>query len=145
MIRVLGERLHDEGSKYENYGDVNFLDGGCLIAKDDRYDGCYYVITCDLVYDVDSPHHYLIQECYVDINDNWIDVSAVEDYSGVSKESDPEWFAEALVRYYGGEEFGAYVPDRGLSNYDDVLYTAEGVEEYMKQYNIPSDIYFDGE
>lgn len=129
--------------KFENFGDLNFLDDGCVAAEDPDRKGCFYVITCYPVEDVDSDHHYLIQDCYVDTSDDWMDEDAVRDYSGVAKdENDLIWFAIDCVHYYGGQEFGAYVPPRGLDNYDDSLYTAEGVEEYMSQYNIPSDIYF---
>lgn len=133
------------GLIFENYGDVNFLDGGCVVAQDPDRQGCYYVITCDYVWDTPGDHHYLIQDCYVDINDDWIDVDAVEQYADVDKETDPMLFATDCVRYYGGQNFGANVPPMGLSNYDDSLYTAEGVEEYMSDYNISNDIYFDGE
>jgi hypothetical protein len=54
-------------------------------------------------------------------------------------------FATDCVRYYGGENFGAEgVGYRGMKP-EEYLYTAEGVEEYMSSYNIPSNIYFDGE
>ena len=130
---------------WENYGDDNFLDGGCIVAEDPDRQGCYYVITCNYVNDTPGDHHYLIQNCYVDISDDWIDVLAVENSMGCDQESQPMWFAVSCVEYYGGQNFGADVPSRGLSNYDDSLYTAEGVEEYMSDYNLPADIYFDGE
>ena len=130
------------GLVFENYGDLNFLDGGCVIAKDPDREGCYYVILCDYVWDTPGDHHYLIQDCYVDINDSWIDPDEVELADHVSKEKEPDWFARYCIDWYGGQNFGAYVPNRGLDNYDDSLYTAEGVEEYMSKYNIPSNIYF---
>ena len=125
-----------------NYGDVNFLDDGCIAAADPDREGCFYVITCYPVEDVQSDHCYLIQDCYVDTSDNWIDVQAVQNYSGVSKDNDLCWFAVDCVHYYGGENFGANVPPAGLSNYDDYLFTAEEVEEYMSKYNLPSSIHF---
>ena len=131
------------GLVWENYGDVNFLDDGCVAAADPDRKGCYYVITCYPVNDVNSDHCYLIQDCYVDTNDSWIDRDAVGDYSGVYDNSENmAWFAVDCVHYYGGENFGAFVPPAGLDNYDDVLYTAEEVEEYMSKYNLPSSIHF---
>ncbi len=128
---------------FDNYGDVNFLDNGCVAAADPDREGCYYVITCYPVEDVNSDHCYLIQDCYVDTNDDWLDQKAVGDYSGVyNNEDNMAWFAVDCVHYYGGENFGANVPPAGLDNYDDYLYTAEGVEEYMSRYNIPSFIHF---
>lgn len=133
-------KSNSNGLVYENYGDVNFLDGGCIIAKDGDY---YNVVTCDFVYDTLGDHNYLIQDCYVDIDDSWINQAEIEQYCGCNKEEDPDWFAKCCVDYYGGENFGANIPPSGLSNYDDYLYTAEGVEQYMKRrYNLPSDIHF---
>ena len=128
---------------FENYGDVNFLDNGCIAAADPDREGCYYVITCYLVEDVDSDRCYLLQDCYVDTNDDWLDQKAVGDYSGVyNNEDNMAWFAVDCVHYYGGENFGANVPPAGLDNYDDYLLTAEEVEEYMSRYNLPSVIHF---
>jgi len=128
---------------WENYGDVNFLDNGCVVAADPNNEGCYYVITCYPVEDVNSDHCYLIQDCYVDTNDTWMDRDAIGNYSGVYDNTDNmAWFAVDCVHYYGGEEFGANVPPMGLENYDDVLYTAEEVEEYMSKYNLPSSVHF---
>ena len=120
---------------FENYGDANFLDGGCIIAKDGD---AYRVVTCDYVYDAhDENRSYLIQECYVDINDTWIDRDAIESYADCNKDTEPEWYAQACVSYYGGQDFGA-----GFYS-EDQLMTADEVEQYMKShYNLPSDIYF---
>ena len=129
--------------KWENYGDVNFLDGGFIIK--DLGNGEYDFVACNVVYDVDSDHHYLIEEGTIDINDSWIDVDEIERFADCKKDEEPEWFARACVDYYGAENFGANVPRRGLEDYDDFLYTAEGVEDYMKDYDLPSEIYFDGD
>lgn len=125
-----------------NYGDVNFLDGGCIIAKDPDNDSGYYVILCDYVYDTPGENNYLLQDCYVDIDDSWIDVAEVEQADNVNKETEPEWFARYCIDWYGGENFGANVPPRGLDDYTGLLYTAEEVEEYMSKYNLPSNIHF---
>lgn len=129
--------------KWENVGDVNFLDGGFIIK--DLGNGEYDFVACNVVYDVDSDHHYLIEEGTIDINDSWIDVEEIERYADCKKDEEPVWFARACVDYYGAENFGANVPRRGLEDYDDFLYTAEGVEDYMKDYDLPSEIYFDGD
>jgi len=126
---------------WENIGDVNFLDGGFIIS--DNGDGTYDFVRCNYVYDTpDDEYVYLIEDGTVDINDSWIDVDAVESYADCKKDTDPMWFARACVDYYGGENFGAVGVPRGLDDYSDYLYTAEGVEEYMKGYDLPSDIYF---
>lgn len=129
-----------ENGSWENYGDVNFLDGGFIIK--DLGNGEYDFVACNVVYDVDSDHHYLIEEGTIDINDSWIDVEEIERFADCKKDEEPIWFARACVDYYGAENFGANVPPRGLEDYDDFLYTAEGVEDYMKDYDLPSEIYF---
>lgn len=132
------------GLVYESYGDSNFLDGGLLLAKDSSFPGCFYFYKCDFVNDVDSPKHYLLTNGYIDINDSWIDVDEVESFADCSKETDPEWFAEALLQYYGAENFGGNVPMRG-DDLDSWLLTAEEVENEMKSVNVSGNIYFDGE
>lgn len=139
----LNEGYERNSGKWENLGDVNFLDGGFVLK--DLGDGEYDFVACNVVWDVDSDHHYLLEEGTIDINDSWIDVDEIERFADCKKDEDPMWFARACVDYYGAENFGAYVPRRGLEDYDDVLYTAEGVEDYMKDYDLPSEIYFDGD
>lgn len=139
----LNEGYERNSGKWENLGDVNFLDGGFVLK--DLGNGEYDFVACNVVWDVDSDHHYLLEEGTIDINDSWIDVDEIERFADCKKDEDPMWFARACVDYYGAENFGAYVPRRGLEDYDDVLYTAEGVEDYMKDYDLPSEIYFDGD
>ena len=144
-IKSMTDAQRYGGSNYDwqNFGDSNFLDGGCVIQRDDSMgEDVFHVIMCDFVYDVQGPNHYLLQDCYVDINDSWIDQADVERSCGCSKAEDPEWFAEGCVRYYGGENFGAEVPPRGLDDYTGLLYTAQEVEDYMSSFNLPADIYF---
>lgn len=133
-----------ENGSWVNVGDVNFLDGGFIIY--DNGDGTYDFVRCNYVYDTpDDKYVYLIEDGTVDINDSWIDVDAVESYADCKKDTDPMWFARACVDYYGGENFGAVSVPRGLDDYSDYLYSEEGVEDYMKDYDLPSEIYFDGD
>lgn len=122
---------------YENYGDVNFLDTGLLLAKDPSNPRCFYFIECDpvLPWEGDIGKYYIMTG-YIDIDDSWIDEDAVNKFADITRDN-PEWFAEALLRYYGASEFGADYP------YDTM--TAEEVENFVRQFNIPSNIYFDGE
>ena len=123
---------------FSNFGDVNFLDGGCVVAdvSSDYNPGTYHIIRCDFVWDMgDDPAHYQLSDIVLDINDSWIDTAAIEQWGGDgegAKEKNPEWFAVDVTTYYGADNCG------GTST----MMTAQEVEDYMSNYNIPSDIYF---
>lgn len=120
---------------FSNFGDVNFLDGGCVVAdvSSDYNPGTYHIIRCDFVWDMgDDPAHYQLSDVVLDINDSWINVARVSSYADCDKDTEPEWFARSVVDYYGAENCG------GTST----MMTAQEVEDYMSNYNIPSDIYF---
>lgn len=123
--------------KWENFGDVNFLDGGCVLQYDPSYGNfTYHIIKCDFVWDMgDDPAHYQISDVILDIDDSWIDKEAVERYADCNRDTEPEWFATAVVSYYGAENCGGTVE----------MMTTQEVADYMSQYDIPADIYFDGE
>jgi hypothetical protein len=133
-------KCSNDNLTYENYGDANFLDGGLLLAEDPGYPGCFYFYKCDFVNDTKSDRHYLLTNGYIDINDSWIDVDSVESFSDAMKESDPWWFAEACLQYYGAENFGGNVPMRG-DDLDDWLLTSEEVEEHMKNVKVNGNFY----
>lgn len=134
-------KCSESAEVFQNFGDVNFLDGGCILAdvSSDYNPGTYHIIRCDFVWDMgDDPAHYELSDVILDINDNWIDTVAVEQWGGDgigAKESNPEWFAVDCVSYYGAENCGGQTE----------MLTAQEVEDYVKSYNIPSDIYFSGE
>jgi hypothetical protein len=124
--------------KWKNFGDVNFLDGGCVVAdvSSDYNPGTYHIIRCDFVWDMgDDPAHYQVSDTIIDINDSWIDEYRVSSFADCNKETEPEWFARAVLDYYGAYNCGG----------EDYMMTAQEVEDYMSQYDIPADIYFDGE
>lgn len=78
---------------FENYGDVNFFDGGVLIEKEDNG---YHVIKCNL--DCDTEKYFLTDDV-IDINDTWIDKNEVESFC--DKTDDDALFASDVVSYYG--------------------------------------------
>ena len=126
-------KASDNLGKWENYGDVNFLDGGCVLRKEGNY---YHIIRCDFGWDMgDNPAHYMVSDVMLDINDSWIDRKAIEDYADCDKDTEPDWFAVSTVLYYGPENCGGTAE----------MMTAQEVEDYMSNYDIPSDIYFGGE
>ena len=122
-------KASDNVGKWENYGDVNFLDGGCVVRKEGND---YHIIRCDFVWDMgDDPAHYMLSNVMLDIDDSWIDVVEVEKWVEI-KDRSPEWFAVDTTSYYGPDNCGGTTE----------MMTAQEVEDYMSNYNIPSDIYF---
>ena len=83
---------------FENYGDVNFFDGGVLVEKEGNE---YHVIKCNLDCDTEK---YLLTDDVIDINDAWIDKNEVEFFC--DKTDDDALFASNIISYYGymGEE-----------------------------------------
>lgn len=116
---------------YKNYGDVNFFEYGRLLEKAEDIN-CFNILVCNYVYDcTDIERCFQFDTCYVDISDNWIDIDAVESYSGCSKENEPELFALACIDYYGVENFG------GTVYYDESqFYTKNEIKERLKSYDI---------
>ena len=116
---------------YNNYGDVNFFEYGRLVEKAEDIN-CFNVLVCNYVYDCTDPERcFQFDVCYIDISDNWIDIDAIEDYAGCSKENEPELFALACIEYYGTENFG------GTCYYDESqFYTKNEVLNSLKYYDI---------
>ena len=78
----------------------------------------------------------------VDIDDNWIDVEKVEQFSSTSKEKDPIHFAIACIDYYGPENFG--VAEKTFQ-YDWKSCTKDDVVEQLRDYIFDwTDMKFDG-
>ena len=84
---------------FENYGDVNFFDGGRLVEKTEDA-VCFNVLVCDYVYDcTDTERCFKFDHCYIDISDSWIDAKEVESFCG--KTDDDALFASDVISYYG--------------------------------------------
>lgn len=115
---------------YKNLGDVNFADFGRLVAKDpDRRSG-YYVITCDPVYDTAEPTWSITQN-YVDLEDDWFDVSEINSWCGGSLEEDPESLAFLIIDYYGSQ-----------NPYEDKLVSSAEGEAFLDGLNVADEVYW---
>ena len=101
---------------FENYGDVNFFDGGDLVEKEGNE---YRVIKCDL--DCDTEKYFLTDD-FIDIDDAWIDRNEVESFCG--KTDDDALFASDIVSYYGTQN----------SYYIGEELTKAEVVDYMKDF-----------
>lgn len=129
MVRIkLDEGLGTAGIKFYNYGDLNFADGGCLVGKDREND--YWVVKCDYLYDAETPTWVFSEDC-IDITDDWIDREAVEQFAGCRRDVDPEWFARAVIDYYGTQSYG------------EEMLSAKEAEERLNSYDVVDEVYWD--
>lgn len=96
---------------WENYGDVNFLEyGGLLIRQDPDYmDRSYNVIQVATPWATDEikEGHVWAWWLTVDLDDGWYDWDAVKSFVGDGAEDDDKQLVSALVAYYGSGEFQA--------------------------------------
>lgn len=92
-------------SEYKNYGDVNFLEHGCLIKKDDSCESGFLLLCCEPYSDAEGL--YRLGELFVDISDSWIDAETVRSFTGIGPEDDPFLYAAACTEMYSWANFGA--------------------------------------
>lgn len=105
---------------YENYGDMNFFEGGCFIM--DCGDGDYEYITCDFVNDSDGDT-YLFGTGMIDPSDSWIDVDAVNACCGDGN-TEGAFLVRNILSYYGVAN----------CNGDEELLSSAEVQERMNGY-----------
>ena len=117
---------------YNNYGGVNFFKYGRFAEL--QKDGTVDILVCNPVFGLNDPRHYQFDYINVNINDNWINVNAVERYADISK-TDMIRFALACVDYYGTENFG------GTCYYDESqFFTESEIKEKLKSYEMDETI-----
>lgn len=110
---------------FMNYGDHNFFESGRLVSvwvnDDNTVDengSEYHVLYCQPFCDAEM---YAVADCFIDINDTWIDKTAVESFGGVRKEKEPLYYALACIDYYGAENFnGGYSMTVDAENENDI-------------------------
>ena len=111
-------------AEWKAYGDKNPLEhGGIWVLSDEEkngeaFKGCYYIVK----YNPDTFH---ITECWVNVNDDWIEKKEVMDYCGMSQETyDEIQYAINCTDYYNYMEFqGTLTTVRNLD---------EAIEELRK-------------
>lgn len=93
-----------KNSIFENYGDVNILEHGCLVCKDPLFEDCWTVLCIDRVPGEEGV--YLYTDPYIDMEaaKNWIDHQFWEMYSTADPE-DQVWVVLKVLDYYGSYEF----------------------------------------
>lgn len=140
-------------NKWNNYGDVNFLDqGGCLVKKDE-YEGCYNVISlmtpvCDYHGKYKKP--CIVSRCFVDITD-WMsrkNLQEINSYAGYpdsfkpKSEEEKEQFAADLIGYYGIGEFDPCFPEVTKCspygwNFSDAIVGKAVAASFLKDCGVP--------
>lgn len=106
--RIIAEckgRINKDTS-WENYGDINPLEhGGEFIKKDSDYplDKCYYIVKIINMGTACGEDGFMVEEGYVDLNDDWIDWEDVE--STYDTADSDEIKVCNVFGYYGVNEF----------------------------------------
>lgn len=122
-------------AQYENYGDMNFFEGGLFLM--DAGDGDYEFIQCDFVNDTDGDT-YLFTTGIVNANDSWVDLNAVRSSVEVHNDDGAE-LARAVLAYYGPENCGGHE--------GELLSSAEVQERmngYTEEYEFDTDTWSAG-
>ena len=90
---------------YRNFGDVNFLERGCLVDTE-HSDTEFDMLVCR-PYD-DEEDKYQFAHIQVDIEAPWIERSDIMQFIGMTEETwDPVQFAIGCADYFSWEKFGA--------------------------------------
>lgn len=114
---------------YISCGDVDFFEYGVLVQnnRDNEYD----IIFCRPIYDL-SEELYYFGEVTVDLDNTWMDKSAVLDFIGMNNENYNEInFAIGCLEYYGAENFG--------TDFQNWQYTRNEIKDILKHRLIASD------
>ena len=114
---------------YKNYGDVNFLEDGMLVERDDRK-GCFNILFCYPYSDVENLYQF--GQVYIDVNDSWINKKAVESYCVSKAEDDEVQYAISCLGYYGPDTFGV----ESYSRHDWRYCNAEFIKNELRGYDI---------
>ena len=135
---------------WHNYGDVNFMQyGGCLV-KEDFYPDCFHVIwllpeICNYSGKYKKP--VIVAKCFVNLAD-WVKPE-VNKFSGYSEDYVPESLEEKmlyctdLIDYYGIQEFEPTFPNEtdctchSLGTSDQWIVGVEIAKKFMRNYGVP--------
>ena len=146
---------NEDGSlfKWQNYGDINFLEyGGCLVRETDRED-CFNVIwLATEIADYKKRYNYpmMVAKCYVDLS-SWLDnetLHAINTFTGNPSDFIPKtleekmWYAVDLIGYYGIAEFEPDFPiETNCSCYgftwDRIIVGKTIAQRFLKENGVP--------
>lgn len=142
--------------EWQNYGDINFLEyGGCLVREDRK--NCFEVIWLNTdITDYDYKGKYkkpmMIARCYIDL-DCWLRINNdekksfnkccgyKEDYVPYSL-NEKMFYCTDLIGYYGIQEFEPDFPEEtgcgpyGFT-YDKIIVGKTIVQRFLKENGVP--------
>ena len=112
---------------YKNFGDRNFFEYGILLDND-HSDTQFPILVCSPIYEEDENGNqlYLFADCFVDVEDEWMDSESVESCCGSWNCN--EHYAIACINYYGTHEFSDCI--------NSGIFTAEEIVEKLRKYFI---------
>lgn len=110
---------------YANYGDLDFFEYGILVKPESET--AFNILHCVPV--TDSDGKYMFSDCYIDIDDSWIDKQAVMSFIDMNdQEFDNILYAIGCIEYYGTYEF--------TGGYEKPLMNKEEIKNELKLYGI---------
>jgi hypothetical protein len=93
--------------KWEAYGDVNPFDHGgawILANKDSNTD--FFLVRVVPLEEYEGGPGYLVEDCRIDLEDDWIELDSVKDYIGADEDTESALIALGVLEYYGVENCG---------------------------------------
>ena len=145
-------------SEWKNYGDINFIEyGGCLV-KEDEYPDCFHVLSLRTdIYDYEGEceEPVIVAKCYVDLSD-WLkpedeERKEVNSFCGYDKDYIPQTIEEKmsycvdLINYYGTHEFDPMFPEEtgcgpyALGTLPQWIVDKTIAQKFMERHKIPEE------
>lgn len=142
--------------EWHNYGDINFIEhGGCLV-KEDEYKDCFHVLSLTTYipdYEGKYKNPMIVAKCFIDLSDwsipedegrkevnKWAGYD--EDYIPYSLDEKMSYCVD-LINYYGIQEFDPDFPKEtgcgcyALGNVNQWIVGKTIAQRFMKEYGVP--------
>lgn len=142
--------------EWQNYGDINFIEhGGCLI-KEDEHENCFHVLSLTTHipdYKGKYKNPMIVAKCFIDLSDYLkpededrklfnICVGFDEDYIPQTLDEEMNYCVD-LINYYGVQEFDPDFPEEtgcgcyALGTVDKWIVGKTIVQRFMKECDVP--------
>lgn len=140
--------------KWKNFGDINFMEyGGCLVKEDD-YPDCFHILSLTTnIYDYKGKYRkpVIVAKCYIDLS-AWLEneeIKEVNKFAGYEEKYKPQTleekmsYCEDLIDYYGIQEFDPDFPaETGCGCYahgtiNKWIVGKTIAKRFMKEYGVP--------
>lgn len=139
---------------WQNYGDINFMEHGGYLVKEDEYDNCFHVISLTTSipdYKGKYKNPMIVTRCYVDVT-TWLykdaEMHEINKFFGNPSDFIPKTleekmqYAANLINYYGIAEFDPDFPEEtGCSYYgftwDKIIVDKTIAQKFLKECGVP--------